>query len=92
MISHSVSPVRFFFVDQMEEALSFAEEGGIAVQPAAFGYVVLGRRRRLVEWALARGLGHLDLQLPTVTGVYHLDLAGPHAQKVEAELGLENRG
>lgn len=84
----TVSPVRFYAVDQQEEALSFAEEGGISVIPTPWGYSALGRRRLLVRWAMARGYRHENLQLPTITGVWHVDIAGAHAEQLRAELGL----
>jgi hypothetical protein len=79
-------PVRAFKADQLEEALSYAEEGGIAVQPVAVGYMVLGRRRLLVSWAIERGFHHEHLQLPTVTGVWHITLVGNAARQLEREL------
>jgi len=82
-------PIRRFFADQEWEALSFAEEGGISVRPAPFGYVVYGRRRRLIEWAKERGYQHENLQLPTVTGVWHINLAGETARRLAAELGID---
>lgn len=84
-------PVRLFKADQREEALSYAEDNGIAVQPVAVGYIVLGRRRLLEDFARLQGWyigASLVAQVPNATGVNHLVMTGTRARELEQLLGI----
>ena len=81
-------PTRFFRFDQVDEAESYAEQGGIAILEIRDGWRILGRRRLLTGWAMERGFGRQQLQLPTVTGVWHIDLVGELAVQVGLEYGI----
>lgn len=91
MVTAVSIPVRRYAADQQEEALSFAEEGGIAVIPVAVGYMVLGRRRQLETYAQERRWyigASLVSQVPTSTGVNHLVATGQRSRELERELGI----